>query len=40
MITNLKPSKFPEKMNRKTAVLTTFEKHEQQDMLDCPISVI
>jgi hypothetical protein len=34
MITNLKPSKFPEKMDRKTAVLTTFEKHEQQDILD------
>jgi len=34
MITNLKPSKFPQKMDRKIAVLTTFEKHEQQDISD------
>ena len=34
MITILKASKFPDKMDRKLAVLTTFEKHEQQDILD------
>jgi hypothetical protein len=34
MITNSKPSNIREKMDRKIAVLTTFEKHEQQDILD------
>ena len=31
---NLKPGNFSEKMDRKNAVLTTFEKHEQQDISD------
>ena len=34
MKTNYKASDFPEKMDRKIAVLTTIDKHEQQDMLD------
>ena len=34
MITNSKSSYFSVKMDRKIAVLTTFEKHEQQDILD------
>jgi len=34
MKTNSKPSNIPEKMDRKKAILTTFEKHEQQDILD------
>jgi hypothetical protein len=29
-----KLNNFSEKMDRKVAVLTTFEKHEQQDILD------
>jgi hypothetical protein len=34
MTTNSKSSNIPEKMDRKIAVLTTFEKHDQQDILD------
>jgi hypothetical protein len=34
MKTNFKPNNFTEKMDRKVAVLTTFENHEQQDIID------
>ena len=34
MIKNSKTSSIPEKMDRKKAVLTTFEKHEKQDIFD------
>ncbi len=34
MIDKSKSSNIPEKMDRKKAVLTTFEKHDRQDILD------
>ena len=34
MIRNSKSSNFPERMDRRKAVLTTFERHEQQDITE------
>ena len=34
MKTNIKPNKFPEKMDRKIAVFSSFEKQEEEDNLE------